>query len=82
MQLCVRLWSRPCRFLGGAAMSSGLLPDDSWDEFDQLFPKYYPSSAEGRPPREARRVLTGVLFTRKTHIRCRRRLFERCLFSF
>jgi transposase len=49
-------------------MSSKLLPDELWDEIEQLFPEYEPSPDGGRPPKEARRVLTAVLFVLKTGI--------------
>jgi transposase len=47
-------------------MSSQLLPDALWDEIEPLFPEYEPSPDGGRPPKEARRVLTAVLFVLKT----------------
>jgi transposase len=49
-------------------MSSKLLPDELWNEIEQLFPEYEPSPDGGRPPKEARRVLTAVLFVLKTGI--------------
>jgi transposase len=49
-------------------MSSKLLPDELWDEIDRLFPEYVSSPDGGRPPKEARRVLTAVLFVLKTGI--------------
>lgn len=49
-------------------MSSKLLPDELWNEIEQLFPAYRPSPDGGRPPKEARRVLTAVLFVLKTGI--------------
>lgn len=49
-------------------MSSKLLPDDLWSEIEQLFPEYEASPEGGRPPKEARRVLTAVLFVLKTGI--------------
>lgn len=49
-------------------MSSKLLPDELWNEIEQLFPEYEPSPDGGRPPKEARQVLTAVLFVLKTGI--------------
>lgn len=49
-------------------MSSRLLPDELWNEIEQLFPEYESSPDGGRPPKEARRVLTAVLFVLKTGI--------------
>jgi transposase len=49
-------------------MSSKLLPDELWDEIEQLFPEYEPSPDGGRPPKEARRVLMAVLFVLKTGV--------------
>ena len=49
-------------------MSSKLLPDELWNEIAQLFPVYQASPDGGRPPIEARRVLTAVLFVLKTGI--------------
>ena len=49
-------------------MSNKLLPDELWDEIEQLFPEYEPSPDGGRPPKESRRVLTAVLFVLKTGI--------------
>jgi transposase len=49
-------------------MSSKLLPDELWNEIEQLFPAYESSPDGGRPPKEARRVLTAVLFVLKTGI--------------
>jgi len=49
-------------------MSNTLLPDELWDEIEQLFPEYEPSPDGGRPPKESRRVLTAVLFVLKTGI--------------
>lgn len=49
-------------------MSSRLLPDDLWNEIEQLFPKYEASPDGGRPPKETRTVLTAVLFVLKTGI--------------
>jgi transposase len=45
-----------------------LLPDDLWDEIEQLFPEYEASPGGGRPPKETRTVLTAVLFVLKTGI--------------
>ena len=47
-------------------MASRLLPDELWDEIEQLFPEYEASPDGGRPPKEARTVLTAVLFVLKT----------------
>ena len=49
-------------------MSSRLLPDALWNEIELLFPEYEVSPDGGRPPKEARRVLTAVLFVLKTGI--------------
>ena len=49
-------------------MASKLLPDDLWDEIEQLFPEYQASSDGGRPPKDARTVLTAILFVLKTGI--------------
>jgi transposase len=49
-------------------MSSKLLPDELWNEIEELFPEYEPSPDGGRPPKEARRVLTAVVFVLKTGI--------------
>ena len=49
-------------------MSSKLLPDEMWNEIEQLFPEYEPSPDGGRPPKDARQVLTAVLFVLKTGI--------------
>jgi transposase len=49
-------------------MASRLLPDELWNEIEQLFPEYEPSPDGGRPPRETRTVLTAVLFVLKTGI--------------
>lgn len=49
-------------------MSSRLLPDELWNEMESLFPEYEPSPDGGRPPKDARRVLTAVLFVLKTGI--------------
>jgi transposase len=45
-----------------------LLPDELWNEIQQLFPQYVPSPDGGRPPKEARTVLTAILFVLKTGI--------------
>jgi transposase len=49
-------------------MSSRLLPDALWNEIERLFPEYEASPDGGRPPTEARTVLTAVLFVLKTGI--------------
>jgi transposase len=49
-------------------MSSKLLPDALWDEIAGLFPVYEPSPEGGRHPKEARQVLTAILFVLKTGI--------------
>ena len=49
-------------------MSSRLLPDELWNEIEELFPEYEVSPYGGRPPAETRRVLTAVLFVLKTGI--------------
>jgi transposase len=49
-------------------MTSRLLPDELWTVIESLFPVYQSSPDGGRPPKEARRVLTAVLFVLKTGI--------------
>ena len=49
-------------------MASKLLPDELWDEIERLFPEYEASPDGGRPPKDARTVLTAVLFVLKTGI--------------
>jgi transposase len=49
-------------------MSNRLLPDALWNEIEELFPEYEASPDGGRPPKDARRVLTAVLFVLKTGI--------------
>jgi transposase len=49
-------------------MSSKLLPDELWNEIEQVFPEYEPSPKGGRPPKDTRQVLTAVLFVLKTGI--------------
>ena len=49
-------------------MASQLLPDDLWNEIEPLFPQYKPSPEGGCPPKEARKVLTVILFVLKTGI--------------
>ena len=49
-------------------MQSKLLPDELWNEIKQLFPEYEASPDGGRPPTDARTVLTAVLFVLKTGI--------------
>jgi transposase len=49
-------------------MQSKLLPDGLWNEIKQLFPEYEASPDGGRPPTDARTVLTAVLFVLKTGI--------------
>ena len=49
-------------------MASRLLPDELWDEIEQLFPEYEASPDGGRPPKDTRTVLTAVLFVLKTGI--------------
>jgi transposase len=49
-------------------MSSKLLPDELWNEIEQLFPEYVRSPEGGRPPKDTRKVLTAVLFVLKTGI--------------
>ena len=43
-------------------MSSKLIPDALWQEIEGLFPAYVPCEEGGRPPKDARLVLTAVLF--------------------
>jgi transposase len=49
-------------------MAGQLLPDALWEEIEDLFPAYEPSPRGGRPPTEARVVLTAMLFVLKTGI--------------
>ncbi len=49
-------------------MSSKLLPDELWNEIEPFFPAHCPSPEGGCPPRDARTVLTAVLFVLKTGI--------------
>ena len=49
-------------------MASKLLPDELWNEIAELFPAYQPSPNGGRPPKEARAVLTAILFVLKSGI--------------
>lgn len=49
-------------------MAGKLLPDELWNEIEPLFPEYEPSPEGGCPPREARTVLTAILFVLKTGI--------------
>ena len=49
-------------------MAGQLLPDALWNEIEGLFPSYEPSPKGGRPPTEARVVLTAMLFVLKTGI--------------
>ena len=49
-------------------MLSKLLPDELWNEIEELFPQYEASPDGGRPPKESRQVLTAVLFVLKTGI--------------
>lgn len=49
-------------------MTSRLLPDKLWNEIERLFPEYDPSPDGGRPPKDARTVLTVGLFVLKTGI--------------
>jgi transposase len=50
------------------AMSSKLLPDELWNEIEPLFPRYERSPDGGCPPKDARTVLTAILFVLKTGI--------------
>ena len=45
-----------------------MLPDALWNEIEPLFPRYEPSPEGGCPPKEARQVLTVILFVLKTGI--------------
>lgn len=47
-------------------MAGKLLPDELWNEIERLFPEYEPSPLGGCPPRDARTVLTAILFVLKT----------------
>jgi transposase len=49
-------------------MASKLLPDELWNQVEPLFPKYKPSPDGGHPPKDARTVLTVILFVLKTGI--------------
>ena len=49
-------------------MGSKLLPYELWNEIAELFPIYEPSPEGGRRPKEARAVLTAILFVLKTGI--------------
>lgn len=49
-------------------MAGRLLPDELWNEIESLFPQYKPSPDGGRPPKDARTVLTAMLFVLKTGI--------------
>jgi transposase len=49
-------------------MAGRLLPDALWNEIEGLFPVCDPSPLGGRPPTEARVVLTAMLFVLKTGI--------------
>ena len=49
-------------------MAGQLLPDALWSQIEDLFPVYEPSPRGGRPPTEARVVLTAMLFVLKTGI--------------
>jgi transposase len=49
-------------------MAGKLLPDRLWNEIEQLFPEDEPSPDGGRPPKDARAVLTAILFVLKTGI--------------
>ena len=49
-------------------VTNGSLPDELWNEIEQLFPEYQPSPDGGRPPKDTRTVLTAVLFVLKTGI--------------
>ena len=49
-------------------MASRLLPDELWSEIEGLFPQYFPSPDGGRPPHDARKVLTTMLFVLQTGI--------------
>jgi transposase len=53
---------------GTKAMAGKLLPDELWGEIEGLFPVYEPSPDGGRPPKQARTVLTAMLFVLKTGI--------------
>ena len=49
-------------------MANNLLPDELWNEIAELFPSYEPSPEGGRRPKEARAVLTAIVFVLKTGI--------------
>jgi transposase len=51
-----------------SVMGSKLLPDELWNEIAELFPAYEASPDGGRRPKEARAVLTAILFVLKTGI--------------
>jgi transposase len=49
-------------------MAGKLLPDELWDEIEDLFPKHVQSPEGGRRPKDNRQVLTAILFVLKTGI--------------
>jgi transposase len=49
-------------------MAGKLLPDELWNEIAELFPVHVQSPEGGRPPIDARPVLTAILFVLKTGI--------------
>ena len=49
-------------------MASQLVPDDLWEMIEPLFPKYEASPDGGCPPKDARTVLTAIVFVLKTGI--------------
>ena len=49
-------------------MAGKLLPDRLWNEIEGLFPVPSRSPEGGRPPKDARTVLTAMLFVLKTGI--------------
>lgn len=49
-------------------MTGRLVPDSLWNEIEDLFPTYEPSSKGGRPPIDNRTVFTCIVFMLKTGI--------------
>jgi len=49
-------------------MPKPLVPDDLWEVIEPLFPKYESSPDGGCPPKNARTVLTAIVFVLKTGI--------------
>jgi transposase len=47
-------------------MAKPLLPDELWERIRPLIPPHPPQPKGGRPPRDDRKVLTGIIFLLKT----------------